>query len=222
MATIDVLDANGDPVTIQQPLAPGQAAMAASVPVVIASNQSAIPISDGAGSITVDGTVAATQSGTWNVNNIAGTVSLPTGAATSANQSTGNASLVDILTELQTPVAVLGVQPMMAGGAALSNLAFTEARINVTASGDTELVSATASQTTKVYRLLLQAGGTANTVQIKDGSTVLIEFALAANEGVVLDFQQYPWFTTSTNTALNINLSGATSVQGRLYYIKGA
>lgn len=30
----------------------------------------------------VSGTVAATQSGTWNINNIAGTVSLPTGAAT--------------------------------------------------------------------------------------------------------------------------------------------
>lgn len=34
------------------------------------------------------GTVAATQSGTWNVTNVSGTVSLPTGAATSANQST--------------------------------------------------------------------------------------------------------------------------------------
>ncbi|MFI5405040.1 MAG: hypothetical protein ACHQ1D_00860 [Nitrososphaerales archaeon] len=36
--------------------------------------------------VTVDGTVAATQSGTWNINNIAGTISLPTGAATAANQ----------------------------------------------------------------------------------------------------------------------------------------
>lgn len=34
----------------------------------------------------IDGTVAATQSGTWNINNISGTVSLPTGAATSAAQ----------------------------------------------------------------------------------------------------------------------------------------
>jgi hypothetical protein len=30
------------------------------------------------------------QSGTWNLNNITGTVSLPTGAATSANQTNGN------------------------------------------------------------------------------------------------------------------------------------
>lgn len=39
-------------------------------------------ITDGSGPVTVDGTVAATQSGTWNINNVAGTVSLPTGAAT--------------------------------------------------------------------------------------------------------------------------------------------
>jgi hypothetical protein len=37
------------------------------------------------GSNTIGG---VTQSGTWNINNVSGTVSLPTGAATSANQST--------------------------------------------------------------------------------------------------------------------------------------
>lgn len=48
----------------------------------------AVNIADGNSSITVDGTVAATQSGTWNITNVSGTVSLPTGASTSANQST--------------------------------------------------------------------------------------------------------------------------------------
>lgn len=43
------------------------------------TNPAAIPIS---------GTVSATQSGTWNINNISGTATLPTGASTSANQST--------------------------------------------------------------------------------------------------------------------------------------
>lgn len=56
--------------------------------VTVQDGGSTISIDDGAGSITVDGTVAATQSGTWNVNNVSGTVSLPTGAATAANQST--------------------------------------------------------------------------------------------------------------------------------------
>lgn len=51
----------------------GQAAMAASMPVAIASDQSAL-----------------------DIGNISGTVSLPTGAATSAKQDTGNTSLATI------------------------------------------------------------------------------------------------------------------------------
>lgn len=51
----------------------GQNTMANSLPVTIASNQSAVPVSDNGGSITVDGTVAATQSGAWTVTANAGT-----------------------------------------------------------------------------------------------------------------------------------------------------
>ncbi len=36
----------------------------------------------------ISGTVAATQSGTWNITNISGTVSLPTGAATETTLAT--------------------------------------------------------------------------------------------------------------------------------------
>jgi hypothetical protein len=54
----------------------------------VSVQNASIPITDNGGSLTVDGTVAATQSGTWNITNISGTVSLPTGAATSANQTT--------------------------------------------------------------------------------------------------------------------------------------
>ena len=48
--------------------------------------------------------VAAVQSGTWNRTNISGTVSLPTGAATAANQTTANASLSSI--DAGIPVAL--------------------------------------------------------------------------------------------------------------------
>lgn len=64
-------------------------------------------IGDGGGSITVDGTVAATQSGTWDINNISGTISLPTGAATettlalvNSNTVLGNITLNGIDTKL--------------------------------------------------------------------------------------------------------------------------
>ena len=51
----------------------------------------------------VSGTVAATQSGAWNITNISGTVSLPTGASTSALQTTGNTALSTINTTLGSP-----------------------------------------------------------------------------------------------------------------------
>ena len=64
--------------------------------VTVDDGGSSLTVDDGGSSLTVDGTVAATQSGTWNVNNVSGTVSLPTGASTSALQTTGNASLSSI------------------------------------------------------------------------------------------------------------------------------
>jgi hypothetical protein len=57
----------------QLPAALGQTTMAASLPVVLASNQSALPVS---------------QSGVFNITNVSGTVSLPTGAATDATVAT--------------------------------------------------------------------------------------------------------------------------------------
>jgi hypothetical protein len=60
-----------------------------------------VEITDGTN---VLGTVAhpvntnCTQSGTWNINNVSGTVSLPTGCSTSALQTSGNSSLSTIAT----------------------------------------------------------------------------------------------------------------------------
>lgn len=69
----------------------GQALAAASVPVVLTAAQIT--------TLTPLTTVAVTQSGTWNINNISGTISLPTGASTSALQTTGNSSLSSIDTK---------------------------------------------------------------------------------------------------------------------------
>lgn len=56
------------------------------------------------GTITVgNATLAVTQSGTWNINNISGTISLPTGASTLAEQQTQTTSLqlIDDLPQTQ-------------------------------------------------------------------------------------------------------------------------
>lgn len=80
------LGSNNDVTVAGVATAANQLADGHNVTVDNALGASAVNIQDGGNTITVDGTVAATQSGTWNINNISGTVSLPTGAATAANQ----------------------------------------------------------------------------------------------------------------------------------------
>jgi hypothetical protein len=115
-----------------------------------------LQVGDGGGSLTVDGTVTAAQStaanlnatvvgtgtfavqaaqsGTWNVTNISGTVSLPTGAATAAKQpalGTAGTSSADVLTvqgrAAMTPLLVDGsgaTQPV-SGTVAVTNAGLT-------------------------------------------------------------------------------------------------
>lgn len=70
------------------------------------SDSNPLPINDAGGSLTVDAnnldirdltsssdSIAAVQSGTWNIVNVSGTVSLPTGASTEATLSAASAKL---------------------------------------------------------------------------------------------------------------------------------
>lgn len=123
-----------------------------------------ISVDDGGFSITVDnaGTFAtqAAQSGTWNITNVSGTVSLPTGAATAANQAIEIASLASIDAALP---ATLG-QTTMANALA------------VTIASDQTAVPASQSGTWTV-----QPGNTANTTAWKvDGSAVTQPVSIAS------------------------------------------
>ena len=87
----------------------------------LAVTQSTNPwvIGDGGGSITVDGTVAATQSGTWNINNISGTISLPTGAATEATLSALNTQFTAV-TRTPSLIRATGAGSIPAGARSIS------------------------------------------------------------------------------------------------------
>lgn len=205
----------------------GQQTMALSLPVVLASDQSAIPVTDNGASLTVDGTVAATQSGTWNITNVSGTVSLPTGAATESTLSTLNtkvpsqgqalmaASLPVVISSNQSAVPssqsgtwnitnVSGTVSLPTGAATEttlstlngkipSNLTVTSTRLLVDGSGVTQPVSiaatvavtqngrsavnrarnayASVNVTTGAYvQLLASTSGTVNEVEIFDSS----------------------------------------------------
>jgi hypothetical protein len=77
------------------------------------SNPFACRLSDGTGWLSALD-VNASQSGVWSINDISGTISLPTGAATAANQSTANSYLSSIDTKI--PALVSGRVPVDGSG----------------------------------------------------------------------------------------------------------
>jgi hypothetical protein len=87
----------------------------------------------------------ATQSGTWNITNVTGTVSLPTGAATSALQSTGNSTLSTINTTLGSPFQAGGAVSVSAGSAIIGKVG-----IDQTTPGTTNGVQTLTGSTTAV------------------------------------------------------------------------
>lgn len=95
--------------------------------------------------------------------------------------------------------------------------------VSTAASGDTTLVSATASQTTRCYRLRLTAAGTV-TAKITDGAagTVLERFEMIAGQSVLLPLSDRPYHKGTANTAMILNLSAAIQVSGVYEYVKSA
>jgi len=123
----------------QIPATLGQKTKANSLAVTLASDQDALPITDNAGSLTVDGTVGATQSGTWTVQpgNTANTtawkvdgsaVTQPVSGTVSVNAlpaGTNNIGDVDVLTLPAIPtganvVGQVGLEPRTSGGLSIS------------------------------------------------------------------------------------------------------
>lgn len=105
----------------------------------------------------------ASQSGTWNVNNVSGTVSLPTGASTSANQTTmitnqgtGNTSLATIAANSALPVPDCGATPC-------TNKLGTVYQQSAYPAGATAVVNAATGTTGTVSAAL---GGTSGTTYI--------------------------------------------------------
>lgn len=136
------------------------------------------------------GTVAATQSGTWNVTNISGTVSLPTGAATAANQST-------IITALGSP--------MQASGGSVTVLpttaAATVAAVTVTASSAQAIASGS-----RKY-LLLKNESTADAIACRINGTAALN---TAGSITILPYGSHEWDGSYVPSEA-INCIGASS-----------
>lgn len=97
-----------------------------------------------------------------------------------------------------------------------------EIALNFAASGDNSIVGGTAAQIIRVWAFWLKVNGAAG---------VDLKFRSAANdlhpalpflhrEGWVMPYQTRPWFTCTVAEALQMNLSAAIQISGRLYYTK--
>lgn len=87
--------------------------------------------------------------------------------------------------------------------------------------GSTAIVAAAASTRTRVYRVRMNVGA-ANVITILDGATVLERLNFAGAADKVLDFSTRPWYTTTTNTALNYTTSTTAEFNAIFEYTRVA
>lgn len=162
----------------------------------------------------------------------AASLPLPTGAATAALQGVqGTGSQYDppaggsgeigylsgIQNLLNTPLTELAKTPLMT----TSDLTYVFN--SSSASTARTLVTATASQTTRAYQMVVTAAG-ATTLDFKDGAggTIIYTVEFPAAGAFVLDLMERPYFKTSANTLLEVISSAAVKTTVALQYVKSA
>ncbi len=117
---------------------------------------------------------------------------------------------VTISNAVVSGVSVVPGRPTTAG--------LSRAIVSFSSSGDHTLVAGVSGQTIRMFRLLITLAGTANVI-LKSGSTPLTgSMALAANGGLILDFNGEPWFVTGATEALVMNTSESVVTGGAVWY----
>lgn len=92
--------------------------------------------------------------------------------------------------------------------------------VDVAGSGDNTIIAAVAGKRILVLGCVLIAAGAVN-IRFESGAggTALTgQMNLTTNSGFTLPFSEVGWFQTAANTLLNLELSGAVSVDGTLIY----
>ena len=219
------VDDNGASLTVDNAAlsVTGGGVEATALRVTIASDSTGVlSVDDNGGALTVDGTVTANlAAGTNNIGDV-DVLSIAAG-----DNNIGNVDVVT-LPALAAGTNLVGI--VSAGLNTNTVYAGTTAAtpkfavIDAASSGDNTLVSAVASNKIRVLSLFLVSAGTV-TARFESGAggTALTgQMNLVANSGFVLPFNPTGWFETAVNTLLNLELSGAISVDGSLVYVEVA
>jgi hypothetical protein len=176
------------------------------------------------GSATISGTVAATQSGTWNTNATLGAETTKKigvvgidPAQLSALGQAASAASVSIVPANDYGVP-LATDKMFAGTTALTPLF---APIAVSASGANTIVALVSSKKIRVLSMKVTANGAVNGKWQSStaGDKTGLSYFAAAGDGEVLPFNPVGWFETAAGESLILNLSAAVAVGGHLTYV---
>jgi hypothetical protein len=95
--------------------------------------------------------------------------------------------------------------------------------ISTSSSGAATIVAATASESIYVLAWWISNGATANGVNLQSHTTTTNTSGvtnMAVNGGAVFPFNPMCWIVTTSGEALDINLTGATQVNGWVAYVK--
>jgi hypothetical protein len=162
-------------------------------------------------STTITGTVAATQSGTWNITNISGTISLPTGASTAAKQpalGTAGTPSADVITVQGAASAT----PLLTARAPVSTAALGIVPVVSSALETGHVIKASAGN---LYGLNVSTTTVGGFVQIFNSTTVpaagavtpIRAYAVPANSTLVIGFDP----PLQCGTGISVAFSSATT-----------
>lgn len=191
------------------------------------------------GSLTVDATgstVAATQSGTWNITNVSGTVSLPTGASTLAEQQTQSSTLTTIANKdfaTQTTLSAMSAKlPTTLGqttkSGSLSVTVASDQVLDVKQTGRAKIEQAyldytLSNVTTSAYtELIASTTATASRIEIFDSSGELMILAVGASSSEVDQLFIFPGGNGAIDLAIpassriSVKAKTATASEGYL------
>ncbi len=217
---VEVKNDSGNPVPVSGPLTDAQlraSAVPVSGPLTDAQlRASAVPVSGPltdaqlrASAVPVSGTVSANQAGTWNINNVSGTVSLPTGAATSAKQDTQYTQLIAIEKAIED-LSINASTPQDILGSGVSGSRYNQVEINFETAPGAALVTETFTNSGSVVitngHSIYQTGATATasakvvtvqTVTYRPAHEMYSYFTAAFTLGTPASFQRIGIFDNS-------------------------
>lgn len=194
-----------------------------------ASGASAVNIQDGGNTITVDGTVGL-AAGTNNIGDVdilsiaAGDNNIGNVDIASIAAGDNNIGNVDLASAIPAGTNLIGIVSSSSETSTIYNgttaLTPKYAAIDVASSGNNTIVAAVTSKKIRVHQVFLNVAAdvTVRWESGADGTALTGQNQVKAGSGYILPYSPVGWFETASGVLLNLELSGAVSVDGVLTY----